>query len=258
MIAAATPTFALPSLPDPLTGLHALVAVGCAAIGVVLVLRGLRLSRWLMMAAGAVAGLILAGPLSARMSDIPTPVVRLVLAGSLAIIAFITARLWIGLLASVLAGSITVAWMLSAGHEQLIPPDMPALALPDTSDLIVWTGKFYCLGGAYLAALAKAQLWLPLVLVALAVLIPLVFTVVARKLTIIVVTSVVGSAIVLVGAVTVAAYAKSVSDAERAVFGRGGLIAIGCIAAVGVTVQIITTYVRRRNVPAARPAEKNG
>ena len=110
MIAAATPAFALPSLPDPLTGLHALVAAGCAAIGVVLVLRGLRLSRWLMMAAGAVAGLILAGPLSARMPDIPAPVVRMVLAGSLAIIAFITARLWIGLLASALAGSITVAW----------------------------------------------------------------------------------------------------------------------------------------------------
>ncbi len=256
MIAAALLDLTLPSLPDPLTGPHALLAAGCAAMGGVLVLRGLRLSRWLMMITGAVAGLILAGPLSTRMPDISPIAVSIVLAGTLAILAFITARLWIGLLAGVLVCSGAVGWMLCAENPQLQPPNMPKLHLPDTTDLILWTGDFYQYVWQYLLALGKNEMWMPLAIAALAALVPLLLTLIARKLMTILATSVVGAVMVLVGAVVLAAFAKSIPDAEGAILSRGGLIALCCIAGAGVVFQIITAYFKRSDIPTAQPANE--
>lgn len=256
MIADALLNFTLPLLPDPLTGLHALLAAGCAALGAALVLRGLRLSRWMMMIAGAAVGLILAGLLSTRMQDISPIAVCIVLAGTLAIIAFITARLWMGLLAGALVGSGTVGWMLCANDPKLQPPGMSPLGLPNTTDLAVWTSEFYGHAWHYLVALAENHMWPPLIAVGLAVIIPLALALVARKILTIVTTSAVGAAMVLAGAVVVAAFANTVADARAAIISRGGLIAACCIAGAGVTFQIVTTYFKR-DIPTAKPDDNS-
>jgi len=252
MIADALLNFTLPLLPDPLTGLHALLAAGCAALGAALVLRGLRLSRWMMMIAGAAVGLILAGTLSTRMPDISPVAVCIVLGGTLAIIAFITARLWMGFLVGTLVGSGTVGWMLCANDPDLRPPDMPPLDLPNTTNLAVWASEFYGHAWQYLVALAENHMWPPLIAVGLAVIIPLGLALMARKILTIVTTSVVGAAMVLAGAVVLAAFANTVADPRAAIFSCGGLIVACCIAGAGVIFQIMTTYFKR-DIPTAKP-----
>ena len=256
MIADALLNFTLPSLPDPLTGLHALLAAGCAALGAALVLRGLRLSRWMMMIAGAAVGLILAGTLSTRMQNISTVAVCIVLAGTLAIVAFITARVWMGMLAGALVGSGTVGWMLCANDPQLQPPDMPPMHLPNTTNLAVWASEFYGHAWQYLVALAENHMWPPLIAVGLAVVIPIGLALMARKVLTIVTTSVVGAAMVLAGAVVVAAFANTVADPRAAILSRGGLIAACCIAGAGVIFQIMTTYFKR-DIPTAKPDDNS-
>ena len=247
--------FTLPLLPDPLTGVHALLAGGCAALGAALVLRGLRLSRWLMMIAGGAVGFILAGTLSTHMPEISPVAVSIVLAGTLAIIAFITARLWMGMLAGALVGSGAVGWMLCADDPQLQPPDMPLLHLPNTTNLAVWASEFYGHVWHYLVALAENRMWNPLIAVGLAVVIPLGLALMARKILTIAITSAVGAVMVLAGAVVVAAFANTVADPRAVILSRGGLIAACCIAGVGAAFQVITTFFKR-DIPTAKRDEK--
>ncbi len=255
MIAAALLDLTLPSLPNPLTGLHAAMATGCAALGAALVLRGLRLSRWLMMVTGAAVGLVLAGPVGMRMPDVSPIAVCIVLASMLAIIAFITARMWIGLLAGALAGSATMAWLLRTDNPGFQPPDLPKLYLPDTTDLALWTSEFYGQAWQYLVALAKSQTWQPLILIGAAAVIPLVLALIFRKLMTIITTSAVGAVMVMVGAVAVASFANSLADPQGALLSRTGLIALCCIAAAGIVFQIITTYFKRSAPAQGQSAE---
>jgi len=253
MIAAATLDLRLPSLPDPLTGMHAIVAAGFVVLGVVLALRGMRLSRWLMMIAGLVAGLVLAGPLAAKMPNISVAIVRIVLAGTLAIIAFISARLWVALLAGALSGSAAVIWLLSGGSPQYQPADMEKLTHSQTTDLMLWACELHKNAGIYVLALAKNQMWLPLALIGLAVLIPLVFAIIAKKLLTIVITSILGAAMVMVGAVILTAYFKHISGAESLIVSKSGLIVLGGMAALGAAFQFVTSYLKRKRIPSAEP-----
>ena len=77
-----------------------------------------------------------------------------------------------------------------------------------------------------------------------------------RKILTIITTSVVGAAMVLAGAVVVAAFANTVADPRASILSHGGLIAACCIAAAGVIFQIMTTYFKR-DIPTAKPDDKS-
>jgi hypothetical protein len=231
-------SFGLPPVPDPMTNIHLAVGIGAIILGVAMALQGLRLIRWPMALVGGVLGLALAKQLQPLNESLNAPATLYVGTAVMAIVFFIAARFLTGLCGGVLL-SLGVLFWLMTGPEAIAPVDME-YQTATVAGLSDWPGAFLQDCKVYLGALLKNSQWVPLLLIALALLVPIAMGVLLRKLTTIIVTAALGTALATVGAMAVAAYFKWIGDIPQALVSSPALIAMGVGALAGFSVQVVT------------------
>ena len=255
LLASETVPSICPPLPESLAALHALIAAGCVVLGVALVVRGLKLSRCMMALVGGCVGAAGAASWLEVMPDLnPLAIYGCCIGGGI-VLGALTARLWVGLVAGVALGSAAMLWILHTNAGGLDETVLPVLQASGAKSLALWATAVYQDGWNYAQVAVRERQWTPIALVGLAFLIPLVLAILLRRLAMVIVSAVIGAAMVLVALLTLAVFGGMVDDMAGWLYSLGMLIAWGAVSLAGIIVQLCTVFRKPKGEAKAPVAE---
>lgn len=131
-----------------------LVIFGCLAVGAVLIWRGLRYSRGFVAVAGGLIGWALVDPVALKLGeDVPRIVVYLVLIPGGAILGFVLTRLVGAATFAALTGGVTLFVIVAHNTANLNPS--PIFRDSEAGDVMRWLREVWRLGRDYVDAMAK-------------------------------------------------------------------------------------------------------
>jgi hypothetical protein len=231
-----------PPVPEAVSPLHALLAVACVILGAALLLRGLKLSRPLMAIVGASVGALAAAAWQQAMPDLNALAVYGGCIGGGIVLGALTARFWIGLLAGTTLGTIAMLWVIQTNAASLSEASSPALTSSDAESLVPWIRAIYQDGWNYLRVALDQREFGAIALVGLSFLIPLVLALILRRVATMVVSSIIGAAMILGGLTMLIGFGGFVDDISTWLYSWVMLFAVGVVALAGLIVQIILLF----------------
>lgn len=225
----------IPPLPQ-LTDLAAYgLAIGSLSVGAVMLIWGRHMGRAFLCASGMAIGLALAGPIALQFG-LNIVVVRLAGAAVLGLLALLAARIIWALLAGAMFGAIAEMVVLAGQMRQMAPEQQP-LFLPVDQTLAAWMTEF---GRFLLDGVAGLWAWNPsLVLVAIvpAAAVPLAVALSRDKLARIFMTSLIGAAGPVAGAILALGQVRASFWDSAAIHWYVPVSLIAVAMALGVAVQ---------------------
>ena len=232
-------TIDLPDMPPIDWGRDVCIAItiALALLGVLLMWKGLRLSRWLLMLAGAGIGYGIADACNINFGTLDWRLTAAICTVGGAIVGFLMARVLLAFWAGAIVASGVLYWIITedvAKVSAVLPPspNLPANATPEQ-----WATEMSRISQEYMQATWDEKAWVAVAILAAAAIIPILFALLLKKHAVIFITSLFG-AIAAVAAFAIAARAVDVTNDPREIFiGVYCLIAIGALTLIGTTVQ---------------------
>ena len=222
----------------------ALLALGCLVVGALLIWKGFRLSRFLLAGGGGALGWALS-PMLLKHVNAPPAIIILTLVGTGAVLAFVMARVILASAAGSLVGGAALYWIL-ANNIAKIPDDLkPSFQIPDSATPQEWVVEFTRVGKQYVDAGWDEKALIPLAILAGAVLVPLILALFLKRLSAVLVMSLLGS-VALVGAVAcLLQVAGKTTNPAGVVVNTASLATIAALTVLGILLQ----YLGMRKAP---------
>jgi len=214
------------------------VALALALLGVLLMWKGLRLSRWLLMLAGAAGGWGIADAANIQIGDLNWYLTAAICAAVGAIVGFLLARLLLAFWAGAIVAAGALYWIITENVANVADNALPKFQpMPEGATSQDWAIELQRVTETYMQETWNEKSWVALGILAAAAIIPILFALLLKKHAVIFITSLFG-AILGVAAFAIAARAVDMSNDPRVVFtGMYSLIAIGVLTIAGTTVQ---------------------
>ena len=213
------------------------VALALGLLGILLMWKGLRLSRWLLMLAGAAAGWGIADAINLQIGNLNWWLVGVIAAAVGAIVGFLMARVLLAFLAGAIVASGTLYWIITNNVANISDELMPTFNLPADATSEQWSVELSRIAQEYMQRTWDQKAWVALGILAAAAIIPILFALLLKKHAVIFITSLFG-AVAGVAAFSIAAKAVDMSNDPREIMtGLYCLIAIGALTLIGTTVQ---------------------
>jgi hypothetical protein len=238
-----------PPVPESVSALHALLAVGCVILGVALLLRGLKLSRCLMAIVGAAAGAAGAVAWQQAMPDLNPLMIYGGCIGAGIVLGALMARFLIGLLAGVTLGTVSMLWVVHTNAAKLSESSSPERVSEGAGSLALWATAIYQDGWNYMRVALEQREFAAIGLVVLAFLVPLILSLLLRRIATMVVSAVIGAAMILGGGMLLVGFGGLTEDLSEWMYSLGMLIALGALTLAGLIFQIITLFRKPTAVP---------
>ncbi|HDZ22633.1 hypothetical protein LCGC14_0295940 [marine sediment metagenome] len=230
----------IPQFPptDWASSIVALLALGCLVVGALLIWKGYRLSRYLLAAAGGALGWALL-PMLQEHVNAPWAIMIVTLVGMGAVLAFVMARVILAAAAGALVGGAALYWILENNIAKIPDGSIPSFQLPTTGTPREWVVEFVDVGQQYVGAGWNEKALVPLAVLAGAVLVPLILALFLKRLSAVLIMSVLGS-IALVGAVAcLLQVAGKTTNPAGVVVSTASLATIAALTVLGILLQFL-------------------
>ena len=213
------------------------VAIVLGLLGVLLMWKGLRLSRWLLMLAGGAAGWGLVDVLDISIGELPWFVTGGIAGVVGALLGFLLARLLLALLAGAIVAAGTLYWIVTNNIAKVSDELLPTFNLPEEPAANEWMAELSRIAQEYVEKAWDSKALIALGVLAAAAVIPILFALLLKRHAVIFITSLFG-AVAAVAAFAIAAKAVNMdNDPVTILTGLYCLIAIGGLTILGTTVQ---------------------
>ena len=254
----------------------AIIVLACVVVGAVLIWRGFRYSRGLMLIFGALLGLAMAGPIYTKMDDATSYyVILLIMIPVGAILGFVLARLTTGILVVVLAGGGTLFYIITENKAQLTTDDFQAFDASEADTPVAWLAELVRLGRDYVTVAwdravdvawdgpspdaawnQDALIWVG-ILIGVAIVAGLMALLLSR-ISLIVLTSFLGSVMLILAWALGAMLFGHTDDPTSILTDRMALPFLAGLMLVGILVQSLNLHTPKKtdSIPTAKPAEK--
>ena len=236
----------IPQFPptDWASSIVALLALVCLVVGALLIWQGYRLSRYLLAAGGGALGWALS-PMLLEHVNAPRAIILLTLVGMGAALAFVMARVILAAAAGALVGGAALYWILENNIAK-IPDDLkPSFQLPENGTPQQWVVEFTRVGKQYVDVGWDERALVPLAVLAGAVLVPLILAMFLKRLSAVLIMSLLGS-VALVGAVAcLLQVAGKTTNPAGVVVSTASLATIAALTILGILLQ----YLGMRKAP---------
>jgi len=240
-------TVHIPEMPaiDWSTDVTVAVIVICVITGGLLLWKGLKLSRWMLMLAAGAAGYGISTLVTDHLQNLPPWVasVGFVLVG--ASLGFLMARFVLALMAGTIVAAGVLYWMVTNNIAEVPSELIPRFDLPPDATALDWAQELPTFAKNYLAEVRKEENYVPLGILVAAGILPVIFALLLKRWAVIFITSLFGAAM-LVFAYGLVMKLQSGADPATTLYGPVTPIALVGLTVAGTFLQHVT---RKRKKP---------